>query len=211
MISGGVYCSLLIPCLLLQFLKPENFPDIKAVESGVASDVETEDTVTCIASEASSTALDVDDNDDNEDDSDNPYGEDDTAMVRLPTAGLHYSTASNGTEPEQRLASGLCTICLSIYKVGSDVVWSSNAACEHVFHQDCIEKWLIKQREGPLCPCCRRDFIVDPFDVADFDHSGDSAGPPNTETPSISARNPRFEWDGTNAVEEEEEEENEDA
>jgi hypothetical protein len=22
----------------------------------------------------------------------------------------------------------------------------------------------MKQREGPLCPCCRRDFVIDPFD-----------------------------------------------
>jgi Ring finger domain len=60
-----------------------------------------------------------------------------------------------------------CSICLCEYTVGSDVVWSSNPQCEHVFHKDCIEQWLMKQREGPLCPCCRRDFVIDPFDDAE--------------------------------------------
>jgi hypothetical protein len=23
----------------------------------------------------------------------------------------------------------------------------------------------MKQREGPLCPCCRRDFVIDPYDL----------------------------------------------
>ena len=57
-----------------------------------------------------------------------------------------------------------CSICLCEYSVGSDIVWSSNPQCDHVFHEDCIELWLMKQREGPLCPCCRRDFVIDPFD-----------------------------------------------
>jgi hypothetical protein len=60
-----------------------------------------------------------------------------------------------------------CSICLCEYTVGSDVVWSSNPQCEHVFHKNCIEQWLMKQREGPLCPCCRRDFVIDPFDDAE--------------------------------------------
>mmetsp|Transcript_16164 Transcript_16164/g.18439 ORF Transcript_16164/g.18439 Transcript_16164/m.18439 type:complete len:343 (+) Transcript_16164:38-1066(+) len=57
-----------------------------------------------------------------------------------------------------------CSICLCEYTVGSDTVWSSNPQCFHVFHADCIEQWLMKQRDGPLCPCCRRDFVIDPFD-----------------------------------------------
>jgi hypothetical protein len=117
-----------------------------------------------LASTTHSTAVKAGDEykSDEEEESHNPYGDDDI-MVRLPAPGLRYLTATE--EHEQRLVSGLCTICLSTYKVGSNVVWSSNAECDHVFHHECIEQWLMKQREGPLCPCCRRDFIVDPFDI----------------------------------------------
>lgn len=66
-----------------------------------------------------------------------------------------------------------CSICLCDYTVGSDVVWSSNPQCDHVFHASCIEVWLMKQREGPLCPCCRRDFVIDPYDNLDVE--GDAA------------------------------------
>ena len=93
----------------------------------------------------------------------NPYGEDEAAMIRIPVAGLHLTMEQR----ETRVLPGLCTICLCPYEVGSDVVWSSNSACEHVFHEECIERWLMKQREGPLCPCCRRDFVVDPYDLED--------------------------------------------
>jgi len=44
-------------------------------------------------------------------------------------------------------------------------------------YQDCIEKWLLRQREGPLCPCCRRDFVIDPFDLQDVVQREGSGGP----------------------------------
>eukprot|EP00529_Nitzschia_sp_RCC80_P022638 CAMPEP_0113486316 /NCGR_PEP_ID=MMETSP0014_2-20120614/24934_1 /TAXON_ID=2857 /ORGANISM="Nitzschia sp." /LENGTH=495 /DNA_ID=CAMNT_0000379985 /DNA_START=76 /DNA_END=1563 /DNA_ORIENTATION=- /assembly_acc=CAM_ASM_000159 len=66
-----------------------------------------------------------------------------------------------------------CSICLTDYVVGSDVVWSSNPRCFHVFHTSCIERWLMKQREGPLCPCCRSEFVIDPFDNVSENDDGD--------------------------------------
>jgi hypothetical protein len=114
-----------------------------------------------------------------ESETENPYGEEENAMIEIPMAGLvgSYSLRSNNSsnhsfvtedQPTRRVP-GLCTICLCSYEVGSDIVWSSNAACEHVFHEQCIEKWLMRQREGPLCPCCRRDFVVDPYDAYEED------------------------------------------
>ena len=107
----------------------------------------------------------------NDDDPDDPYGEDEAVQIRIPVPGLHLT----GEPPATRIVPGMCTICLCAYEVGSDVVWSSNSACEHVFHEDCIEMWLMKQREGPLCPCCRRDFIVDPFDDVEDGKMSDTA------------------------------------
>lgn len=134
--------------------------------------------------------------DDEYDDNENPYGEEASFMVRIPTPGLHNmtdatdhqagdndddddddaakkttttTTTSRKEETNTRLVSGLCAICLCNYQVGSDIVWSSNAACEHCFHEHCIERWLIRQRDGPLCPCCRREFVVDPYDLQEDD------------------------------------------
>jgi hypothetical protein len=97
--------------------------------------------------------------------------DEDSTFVELPTPGLHISDNKNLL---LRLVPNICTICLCNYEVGSDVVWSSNLACEHAFHLACIEPWLMKQREGPLCPCCRRDFIVDPYDMEE-ESAGDVA------------------------------------
>jgi hypothetical protein len=75
----------------------------------------------------------------------------------------------NPNNPKLRRAPNECSICLCEYSVGSDIVWSSNPLCDHVFHETCIEQWLMKQRGGPLCPCCRRDFVIDPFDLGQED------------------------------------------
>lgn len=108
----------------------------------------------------------------------NAYGDEDSLLIEIPTPGLHLTLAPN-EKPATRLVSGMCTICLCTFDVGAEIIWSSNELCEHVFHKNCIEKWLMKQREGPLCPCCRRDFIVDPYDIETGDRH-------NAETPSSS-------------------------
>ena len=98
---------------------------------------------------------------------DDPYAEE-TNFVEIP------STVNADPLSTARLVPCLCVICLGQYEVGEVLVWSSNPVCEHAFHEHCIEKWLMKQRGGPLCPCCRRNFIIDPFDLDDVEGAVDS-------------------------------------
>lgn len=80
---------------------------------------------------------------------------------------------------ERRSCPIFCAICLTEYEVSERVSWSSNPACTHVFHEDCVVQWLVSlgrtkskmQRfssepsEAQLlnfgleCPCCRQEFI----------------------------------------------------
>ena len=92
------------------------------------------------------------------------YGE--QTVVEIPQAGLSLEQSK-----KRRCVSNMCAICLSSYEVGDEIVWASNPSCDHAFHKECIERWLIKQRGNPLCPCCRRDFVLDPLDM-DEDFEG---------------------------------------
>lgn len=77
------------------------------------------------------------------------------------------NTHSQGTEISgaPRVVSPVCAICLVSYTPGCYVTWSSNqgneggGVCLHCFHRDCILLWLLKKEE-PLCPCCRREFVL---------------------------------------------------
>lgn len=94
--------------------------------------------------------------------------DEDQLFIEIPSPGFQFASTSLVVgQMKQRLAPNVCSICLCNYYVGNSVVWSSNAACEHVFHEHCILQWIMKQREGPLCPCCRRDFVLDPYDMED--------------------------------------------
>jgi len=83
--------------------------------------------------------------------------EEQTSYVEIPAQGL-------GTTTDMRLVPDMCAICLSNYEPGEAIVWSTNSKCEHAFHDECIERWLMKQRGPPLCPCCRADFVIDTLD-----------------------------------------------
>jgi hypothetical protein len=56
------------------------------------------------------------------------------------------------------LVPNCCAICLTSYDVDDVIVWSSNQACAHSFHRDCIVGWLVKIQPETPCPCCRQEF-----------------------------------------------------
>jgi hypothetical protein len=175
-------------------LKQEQFPHLREKKATEESISNTDDSKTELSTpENSTTLLDMAPNDgaslDNEKDLDLEQGknacdenasqspsvppnkeeevdeiDEDHTYIEIPVPGLHSTLNASRA---LRQAPNICSICLCNYEVGSDVVWSSNQACDHVFHEQCIEQWLMKQREGPLCPCCRRDFILDPYDLED--------------------------------------------
>jgi hypothetical protein len=62
----------------------------------------------------------------------------------------------------QKSVPNCCAICLSSYKVGEAVVWSTNEDCPHAFHQNCIVDYLVTVNGGKTpCPCCRQNFVCE--------------------------------------------------
>ena len=80
---------------------------------------------------------------------------------------------------EERAVPIFCAICLTKYEISDRVCWSSNSECSHMFHEDCMLRWLVvlgrKRSERKrfstnpserkmldfelTCPCCRQGFI----------------------------------------------------
>ncbi|XP_059652789.1 uncharacterized protein LOC132299916 [Cornus florida] len=51
-----------------------------------------------------------------------------------------------------------CIICLEKFRVGFDMV--SRLPCNHIYHGDCISRWL---ETSHFCPVCRFEFPTDPL------------------------------------------------
>jgi hypothetical protein len=60
--------------------------------------------------------------------------------------------------PDKRTVRNCCSICIAPYRKGDQLVCSSNPQCPHVYHFDCILRWLC-QRDANLCPMCRRAYV----------------------------------------------------
>jgi len=86
---------------------------------------------------------------------------------------------------ERRNVPAFCAICLGEYSPSEIVSWSSSPHCTHVFHEECIVRWLVTlgKRSGKYhahrppndgteaeegmemlnydleCPCCRQEFV----------------------------------------------------
>ncbi|PRQ41646.1 putative aminoacyltransferase, E1 ubiquitin-activating enzyme [Rosa chinensis] len=54
-----------------------------------------------------------------------------------------------------------CSVCLEEFRVGT---YETSMDCSHVFHRECIERWL---RQSHYCPVCRYEMPTD-YDRGEF-------------------------------------------
>ncbi|XP_029955324.1 E3 ubiquitin-protein ligase RNF128-like [Salarias fasciatus] len=66
------------------------------------------------------------------------------AIARLPLRTLKRSDEETSSDTH------MCAVCIESYKEG-DVV--TVLTCNHIFHKDCIEPWLLDKRTCPMCKC----------------------------------------------------------
>uniref|UniRef100_A0A7S3LFV5 RING-type domain-containing protein n=1 Tax=Amphora coffeiformis TaxID=265554 RepID=A0A7S3LFV5_9STRA len=58
---------------------------------------------------------------------------------------------------KEHVLEAVCIICFRDYEVGEQVVWSSSETCRHVYHMECMLKWLSTGKKK--CPICRSWFV----------------------------------------------------
>ncbi|KAL7496485.1 hypothetical protein ACHAWT_007165 [Skeletonema menzelii] len=164
--------------------------------TGLASTVEEESTASCISTEHSKSEeeenpqqIDVEEGTINHD----AINHDKTqySHICVPLPGQQCVSSTNGIDTtnettclnilETRNVPNLCAICHDEYEMSDKVCWASSNDCTHVFHEECIVRWLtrlgwmkLKGQEMELarmidedkclnynldCPMCRGQFI----------------------------------------------------
>lgn len=52
-----------------------------------------------------------------------------------------------------------CCICFEDYEKLK--VIRKVGGCGHIFHSECLEKWIINKLKEPKCPLCNLNIIID--------------------------------------------------
>lgn len=76
---------------------------------------------------------------------------------------------------EMHFDSGTCAICIDAFE-DEDIV--RGLICGHVFHQDCLDPWLIKRKA--CCPMCKRDYYLKNNEDPEGSENGDGADQEST-------------------------------
>lgn len=93
-----------------------------------------------------------------------------SASSTVPTRSSLVSQQSSSRIP-------ICSICLSSYHNGDEVAYSTNPSCQHEYHRECIQDWLMSHEE---CPLCRNVFLPKDASTSTSEHS-DSTVSSSTE------------------------------
>ncbi|XP_009762608.1 E3 ubiquitin-protein ligase ATL41-like [Nicotiana tabacum] len=69
-----------------------------------------------------------------------------SAIASLPIFTFKQNNLADGAKENNSVE---CTICLSVFEDGETARTLPN--CKHVFHAECIDKWLVSQSTCPIC------------------------------------------------------------
>ena len=71
---------------------------------------------------------------------------------------MHLDIEADETNIVMTNENNECAICLEQFEVGQKLSCSQMRICNHVYHEQCLYTWLMK---NDCCPCCRVNFIDD--------------------------------------------------
>lgn len=102
------------------------------------------------------------------DDDDSSYSSDESLKDATANATKSGSDGKITSRSSETLLSSMvsceglcrlkdCSICLCSYSKGDVIAWSTNPTCQHEYHRDCIQHWLLSHEE---CPMCRNVFLL---------------------------------------------------
>mmetsp|Transcript_107090 Transcript_107090/g.341779 ORF Transcript_107090/g.341779 Transcript_107090/m.341779 type:complete len:110 (+) Transcript_107090:128-457(+) len=86
------------------------------------------------------------------------------AAVIMRISIAHWTASSSDIELDQQTLDRLfpahqmvhegdsCAICLAVI---SEHEYARSLKCEHTFHRECIDGWLLSRSARPHCPLCR--------------------------------------------------------
>ena len=101
-----------------------------------------------------------------------------STSLELPTS---TTTKTSSSATASASVATACSICLNEYQSTDQVAISRKDGCDHMFHKDCLEIWLLKHSS---CPYCRMELL--PALVSP------SASPSRTPSPTL--RFPFVDW-----------------
>lgn len=82
-----------------------------------------------------------------------PNTDDGEIHVPISVEKQNSGDHSHDDHDEHDLQPGVpcCAICLKAYHVDDEIYWSQNPKCCHHFHSCCVEMWLLRNDNCPLC------------------------------------------------------------
>ncbi|KAL3943243.1 MAG: hypothetical protein SGBAC_002688 [Bacillariaceae sp.] len=93
-------------------------------------------------------------------------------LILLSSPMTDSQKESDLTDYDDNDDQPMCAICVASYEEGDEICWSNNHKCQHCFHKECIQEWLLLHEE---CPFCRLPFLPEKEKEKEKENDSDNA------------------------------------